>query len=143
MQAVQINDGSLPRPGGSEPPPVFVEANATNSKPSAYLFAKNLADLRAVNFLANDVLIQSNTIRLENVNFRRGSIVVLESQIGVLADRPNTGSPVQAGKVNFVRGVNYGGTDALQSIRQNGPTSGTPDTQPGIFVRPFTGRPKN
>jgi len=141
LTAVQINDGNGERVFNPDEP-VIVPASA-DAKPSAYVFAKNLADLRAVNFFANDVLVQSNTIRLENVSFRRGSFVILESQIGVLANNPNTGRPVEAGKVNFVRGVDYGGAPAQQNIQQNGPTSGSPSGQPGIYVRPFSGRPKN
>jgi hypothetical protein len=139
LTAVQINDGSAERqfnPDGPSSPPQA-------SSPSVYLFAKDVADLRTVNFFANDVLIQSQTIRLENVNFRNNSYVILESRIGVLADNPNTGGPVQAGKVNFVRGVNYAGAPAQQRLEQNGPSSGSSSGNPGIYIRPFSGRPKN
>lgn len=141
LTAVQISDGTAaPQPdgdGGVLNPPVFGE------QPTVYVFAKEMADLKKINFFANDVLIQSNTIRLENVRFRDGSRVLLESRIGILADNPNTGAPVQAGKVNFVRNVNYGNTPAHNTsvLQQNGPAP-TP-SGPGVFVRPFQGRLPN
>lgn len=141
LTAVQISDGTA-KPqsdgeGGFINPPRFGE------EPTVYVFAKEMADLKKINFFANDVLIQSNTLRLENVQFRDGSRVLLESRIGILADNPNTGAPVQAGKVNFVRNVNYGNTPAHNSgvLQQNGPAP-TP-SGPGVFVRPFKGRLPN
>lgn len=142
LTTVQLNDGSAERVFNPDAP-VLVPPSSSDAKPSVYLFAQELADLRAVNFFANDVLIQSQTIRLENVNFRNNSYVILESRIGVLADNPNTNRPVEAGKVNFVRGVNYAGAPAQGRLEQNGPSSGSSSGNPGIYVRPFSGRPKN
>jgi hypothetical protein len=140
LTAVQLDNGSAkPSPNGGGSP--AAAATITTEKTGVYLFGKELADLRRVNFFANDVLIQSNTIRLENVRFRDGSRVLLESRIGVLADNPNSNAPVQAGKVNFVQGVKYGSSNAENAVIQNGPAP-TP-SGPGIVIRPFRGRPSN
>jgi hypothetical protein len=141
LTAVQLVDGSVPNP--SSPPSGAGNGTLVTSAPteSVYLFGKQLADLRRVNFFANDVLIQSNTIRLENVRFRDGSRVLLESSIGRLADNPNTGAPVQPGRVNFVRNVDYGSSPAENAVIQNGPAP-TPGG-PGIVIRPIRGRPSN
>jgi hypothetical protein len=142
LTAVQINDGSAPNPGSPAPSGEGeLVAPGSVETASVYLFGKNFADLRRVNFFANDVLIQSNTIRLESVRFRGGSRVLLESRIGVLADNPNTGAVVQPGKVNFVSNVKYGSLDAQDAVIQNGPAP-TP-AGPGIIVRPLRSRPSN
>ena len=140
LTAVQIADGTKPTPPES-PSGQTGPASVTVQDPNVYLFAKDLADLNRVNFFANDVLIQSNTIRLEDVRFRDGSRVLLESRIGVLADNPNQGAPVQPGKVNFVRNVRYGSSPAEAAVIQNGPAP-TPSGS-GIIIRPFKGRLPN
>ncbi len=142
MTAVQINDGSaLTARAGSEGEIIFSGAPGDTNVSGVYLFGKEIADLKRVNFFANDVLIQSKTIRLEDVRFRQGSRVLLESAIGVLADNPNQNAPVQPGKVNFVRNVNYGSSPAENAVIQNGPAP-TPSGS-GIVIRPFKGRPSN
>jgi hypothetical protein len=143
MTAVQINDGSARRTGSPAVAGTLAgpSGSSETSAPSVYLFGKDLADLRRVNFFANEVLIQSKTISLESVRFRDGSRVLLESAIGVLASNPNTGAPVEAGKVNFVRDVKYGATDAQNAVIQNGPAP-TP-SGPGIVIRPYRGRLPN
>jgi FecR protein len=133
LTEVQFNDGTpLPPPNGSPAGNFGVR--------SVHLTGKNLVDLRLVNFFANDVLVQSQTIRLENVNFRRESRVILESSVGRLAANANSGAPVVPGFVNFVRGVRYGGQDPIQgsAVRQNGP--GSTPSGPGIFIRPLGNR---
>jgi hypothetical protein len=142
MTAVQINDGSVASVVfQSEGGPESVGAPGDTNVSGVYLFGKEMADLKRVNFFANDVLIQSKTIRLEDVRFRQGSRVLLESAIGVLADNPNQNAPVQPGKVNFVRNVQYGSSPAENAVIQNGPAP-TP-SGPGIVIRPFKGRPSN
>jgi hypothetical protein len=138
LTAVQLNDGRVAAPSGGASPSAPLAGESTGG---VYLFGKTFADLRRVNFFANDVLVQSNTIRLEDVRFRGGSRVLLESRIGVLADNPNTGVPVQPGKVNFVRGVTYGGSPAENAVIQNG-AAPTP-SGPGIVIRPVRARPSN
>ena len=142
MTAVQINDGSaLTATSGSEGELFFSGTPGDTNVSGVYLFGKEMADLKKVNFFANDVLIQSKTIRLEDVRFRQGSRVLLESAIGVLADNPNQNAPVQPGKVNFVRNVQYGSSPAENAVIQNGPAP-TPSGS-GIVIRPFKGRPSN
>lgn len=131
LQAVQLNDTSTPSSSGSPGPggTAFVPTNK-----QVFLSAQKLADLRNVNFLSNDVLLQARTIRLEQVNFRDGSRVVLESQIGRLAPNPNTGRPAIPGLVNFIKGVQYGDSPAEQFVIQNGP--GQTPGGAGIVIRP-------
>lgn len=140
LVSVQIADGTAPVSNSGSPAVANFGADSTGGQATVHLFAKEMADLNRVTFLANDVLIQSNTLRLENIRFRDNSRVILESRIGVLADNPNTGSPVQAGKVNFVRNVVYGSTPAHDSsvLRQNGPAP-TPSGS-GVFIRPYKGK---
>ena len=113
LTTVQLDDGSVPGiPIGNG------EFKATPERTGGvFLYGKELADLRRVNLFANDVLIQSRTVRLEEVRFRLGSRVILESALGVLADRPNRNRPVEPGKVNFVNNVHYGDTPAQYWIK--------------------------
>jgi len=132
LRAVQLNDTSTPAASGSPSPGGGTAFVPTNKQ--VFLSAQKLADLRNVNFLSNDVLLQARTIRLEQVNFRDGSRVILESQIGRLAPNPNTGRPAIPGLVNFIKGVKYGDSPAEQFVIQNGP--GQTPSSAGIIIRP-------
>ncbi len=130
LTRVELNDGSLS--------PSDFNAPATTSSRQVRLTTENLASLRMVTFNSNDVLLSARTVALQNVNFRQGSHVVLESQKGTLAPNPNTGRPPVAGLVNFVNGVRYGTSPAESAVIQNGPAGGsTPSPNaPGIIIRP-------
>ena len=72
--------------------------------------------LGGVNFQSQNVALESRTIALTNVAFAAQSNVTLRSQTGLLALRPNTGRPVELGKVNFIQSVTYGGKPAQNFI---------------------------
>ncbi len=133
LERVRINDGIPPDPDGTSGPMPLAS--------TVRLSASNLLSVSGVRFSANDIYMQARTISLADTNFRSGSRVWLESQIGVLAARPNTSSPVEPGKVNFIRNVRYGGnpiTNPSDSvILQNGlPSGGVSPQGPGIVIRP-------
>ncbi len=108
-----------------------------SGQPTVHIYGNELVAMNKVNFFASDVLVQSRTIALNNVNFKNGSRVLLESQIGTLAPNPNTGVPPIPGRVNFVRNVTYGGASAQSFVIQNG-AAPTP-AGPGIVIRPYRG----
>ena len=83
---------------------------------SVGLSARNSMDLMNVGFRAENVALDARTIALTNVAFIANSDVTLRSQTGLLALRPNTGQPVELGKVNFIRNVSYGGKPAQNAI---------------------------
>lgn len=73
----------------------------------------------------SDLNISGHTLVLENANF--GGDPVLRSDLGVLADHPNTGQTTQRGYVNFINGVTYNNvlvTDANKATYVN-PVSGS------------------
>ena len=123
LTAVQLNDTTTAASGS----PVF-------TVPGITLAASGLADLKNVNFVSSDVLLQARTIKLTNVNFRFNSRVTLESLVGKLAPNPNSGRPAVPGFVNFVKNVNYGGSPAESFVIQNG--AGSSSGGPGIIIRP-------
>ncbi len=130
MQRVQItdlSDGRTLSPGGTAGPPVQVP-------PTTLIMADNLVDLNRVNFSSRDVLVQSRTIALTNVQFHGQSRVLLESAQGRLAPQPNTGRPAIPGMVNFISNVRYGDGGAASAVIQNG--AGTTPSGPGIVIRP-------
>lgn len=55
-----------------------------------------------------DIAMSARTIALQDVDFPSGSRVSLSSEVGRLAENPNTNRPVQTGYVNFVQNVTYG-----------------------------------
>ncbi len=132
LSSVQIFDRSTraPSPAGGSTGP-------TGSQPTVHIFGGDFVGLNKVNFFASDVLVQSRTIALRDVNFSNGSRVLLESQIGRLAQNPNTGVPPVPGMVNFVNNVTYGGAPAQRFVIQNGPAP-TPNGS-GIIIRPYRG----
>ena len=83
---------------------------------SVGLTARNSMDLMNVGFRAENVALDARTLTLTNVAFIANSNVTLRSQTGLLALRPNTGQPVELGKVNFIRNVSYGGKPAQNAI---------------------------
>jgi hypothetical protein len=133
LERVRLNDGN---PAG------FVASNTPMpTAATVRLNATNLLSLSGIRFSANDIYMQARTISLADMNFRSGSRVWLESQIGTLASSPNTNAPVEPGKVNFIRNVRYGGNQINSpsdpSILQNGlPASGATPQGPGIVIRP-------
>jgi hypothetical protein len=130
LTRVQLNDTSTP-------PSSFntLDTSSTVSGKQVRLTTENLAALRLVTFASNDVLLSARTVALQNVIFRQGSRVILESERGTLAPNPNTGRPPIAGFVNFVSGVRYGTSPAEAAVIQNG--GGTPSqTSAGIIIRP-------
>ena len=133
LERVRLNDGN---PAG------FVASNTPMpSAATVRLNATNLLSLSGIRFSANDIYMQARTISLADMNFRSGSRVWLESQIGTLASSPNTNAPVEPGKVNFIRNVRYGGNPISSpsdpAILQNGlPGSGATPQGPGIVIRP-------
>ena len=131
LTSVQIFDRSSPSQpaGGTTAPP--------STPKTVHIFGGDFVGLSKVNFFASDVLVQSRTIALRDVNFSPGSRVLLESQIGKLARNPNTGVPPVPGMVNFVKNVTYGGAAAENFVIQNG-AAPTPNG-PGIVIRPYRG----
>jgi hypothetical protein len=129
LTTVQLNDQS--RPGQDGFAGVIQSAERTGG---VFLFGKDLADLQRVNFFANDVLIQSRTVRLEEVRFRWGSRVILESALGRLAPHPNHNAPVQPGMVNYINNVRYGEVRAQAWTAEYGDST-PPKNVPGIVIR--------
>ena len=84
---------------------------------SVSLTAGNVLSLNTVSVRAQSVSLEARTVALKNVNFRAGSAVTLRSETGLLAAKPNTNRPVELGKVNFIRNVNYGGLPAQRAVR--------------------------
>lgn len=80
------------------------------------LTAGNAMTLTNVAVNAQNIALQARTVALTNVAFPELSKVTLRSETGLLAQRPNTNQPVELGKVNFVRGVTYGGSPAQNAI---------------------------
>ncbi len=131
LRTVQIQDSTAPASPTSEGSSLSLASNVR-------LYAADLLSLNRVNFYANGILMQSNTLLLQDVNFRSGSRVILESNIGRLA-QIGAASPPRPGFVNVVgNSVRYGGTPVAPNssvVIQNGPAP-TPGG-PGVIVRPF------
>ena len=83
---------------------------------NANLTATGAMQLVGVNFQTQNVALEARTLALTNVAFAAQSSVTLRSQTGLLANRPNTGRPVELGKVNFIQNVTYGGKPAQNFI---------------------------
>jgi hypothetical protein len=62
------------------------------------------------------VSLEARTINLSDVDFKNGTDVTLISGLGRLAENPNTSSPSVPRKVNFIKGVTYGGAPAQQYV---------------------------
>ena len=58
------------------------------------------------------ISLSARTVNLSNIDFANGSAVKLYSQLGLLADNPNTGAQSVPGHVNFIINVNYNGSPA-------------------------------
>lgn len=136
LERVRLSDGTALNPDGTN------DVNGPMPRAATVrLSADNFLSASGVRFNASDVYLQARTISLADVNFRAGSRVWLESQLGILANAPNSNAPLEPGKVNFIRNVRYGG-NAIRSpqdsvILQNGLPSGAPTPQtPGIVIRP-------
>ncbi len=134
LKTVQIEDFTAP--GGPSS-----GGTSLSLAPNVRLYAADLLSLNRVNFYANGILMQSKTLLLQDVNFRSGSRVILESNIGRLA-QIGAASPPRPGFVNVVgNSVRYGGTPVGPNssvVIQNGPAP-TPGG-PGVIVRPFLGK---
>ena len=88
----------------------------TTAPGNASLTASGAMQLVGVNFQMQNVALEARTMALTNVAFAARSSVTLRSQTGLLANRPNTGRPVELGKVNFIQNVTYGGKPAQNFI---------------------------
>ncbi|HPA17731.1 MAG TPA: FecR domain-containing protein [Verrucomicrobiae bacterium] len=76
------------------------------------LMATDPAALLNVNGTAlnsQQIRMQADTIRLENINFPSGSMVDLDCRLGILAPNANTRATIMPGAVNYYDGVKYGG----------------------------------
>lgn len=69
-----------------------------------------------ISFPVAEIAMAARTINLVNVDFANGSIVNLFVQTGMLAPDPNTGKSSQAGYVNFINNVTYGGNPAQNYV---------------------------
>ena len=131
LSIVQIDDRTAPFSGSAG------ASGGPSPTLGVRLFSQDLLTLNRVAFYANGVLMQSNTIFLQNVGFRNNSRIVLESRIGRLILIPAGAAP-QPGYVNVVRNtVKYGGTAVSPGssvVIQNG--AGPTPSGPGIVVRP-------
>jgi hypothetical protein len=97
------------------------QENATSAPGSSLvLYANDTLNVRNARLGASSVSLDARTIALEGVDFKSGSQVQLSSGLGVLADAPNTGKPVEPRKVNFIQNVTYGGQPAQNAIGQSG-----------------------
>jgi hypothetical protein len=76
------------------------------------MYAEDTLNVKNARLGGASVALDARTIALEGVDFKSGSQVQLSSGLGVLADAPNTGKPVEPRKVNFIRDVTYGGQPA-------------------------------
>jgi hypothetical protein len=94
----------------------FTGYNAGTAATSVNITANNFMGINGAAFQAIDVSLQARTLSLQNVNFVRNSNVTLRSETGLLAAQPNTGRPVELGKVNFIRNVNYDGQPAQNFV---------------------------
>ncbi len=83
---------------------------------SVNLSAGNLMSLTNVALQAQSVALDARTVTLTNVAFPALSNVTLRSETGLLATQPNTGRPVEVGKVNFIQNVTYGGSPAQNAV---------------------------
>ena len=109
-------------------------ARAGTTRRQVSLQAQEIANLRTVDFVAGEVSLQARTLILESINFVQGSRVVLASENGRLAPRPNTGQPALPGYVNFISNVKYGGEPAQFSVITGPSISNV--TGRGIIIRP-------
>ncbi len=90
------------------------------------MYANDTLSVKNARLGGAQVSLDARTVVLEGVDFKSGSQVQISSGLGVLADSPNTGQPVDPRKVNFVRQVTYGGQPAQSLTGQSG--SGLPIT---------------
>lgn len=99
------------------------------------LIAENLLRVNGAQFQSQKVIMRAGTIDLSNVHFSEGSRVELFSRLGVkgadftVGNNPNPAS--EAGKVNFLSNVTYGGQPAPTRIL----TTPSPEAR-GIVIRP-------
>jgi hypothetical protein len=84
------------------------------------MYADDTLNVKNARLGGASVALDARTIALEGVDFKSGSQVQLSSGLGVLADAPNTGRPVEPRKVNFIQNVTYGGQPAQNAIGQSG-----------------------
>lgn len=82
------------------------------------------------------VSLNARTIALQNVNFTPGSVVILRSEVGMLAPDPNTSRPALPGYVNFIRDVTYGGAPAQDYVAPERGGTGIAPTRIEIGPRP-------
>lgn len=66
------------------------------------------------------VIIDENTVNLQNRNFASGTPLLIRSAIGLLTPNPNTGAASLQGYVNFIQNVNYAGNPAQFHLRSHG-----------------------
>ena len=87
----------------------------TNSAGGFGFFADNQIDLEDLTFAGNVeyIYMEARTINLSHIDFPAGSSVDLLSELGPIGGKyPNFGSSLP-GRVNFIEGVSYGGTENL------------------------------
>ena len=85
------------------------------------LYAHNQMDVDGLTFSdgLGQVYMEATTLNLENVDFPSGSEVRLVSEFGGIDGiYPNFGSS-EAGRVNFISGVSYGGSSNLMNDRSS------------------------
>ena len=85
------------------------------------LYAQNQMDVDGLTFSdgLGQVYMEATTLNLENVDFPSGSEVRLVSEFGGIDGiYPNFGSS-EAGRVNFISGVSYGGSSNLMNDRSS------------------------
>lgn len=90
-----------------------ITSGATPGYNQISLMATDPAGLLNVNgtvLASQQIRMQADTIRLENINFPNGSMVDLDCRLGILAPNANTRATIMPGAVNYYDGVKYGGT---------------------------------
>jgi hypothetical protein len=85
---------------------------ASKSGSQLLMYANDTLSVQNARLGGAQVSLDARTVVLEGVDFKSGSQVQISSGLGVLADSPNTGQPVDPRKVNFIRQVTYGGQPA-------------------------------
>ena len=80
-------------------------------KGKVYVYAQDTLTVDGAQFSQSlsEIYMEANTVNLSNIDFPYGTDVTLKSQLGGIDGKyPNFGT-VEAGRVNFLNDVKYGG----------------------------------
>ena len=72
------------------------------------MFAESMLEVKNTTIGGfGSINLEARTVILQNIDFPAGSTVLLKSQNGLLAPKPNTSQPIQNGFVNYLNNVSY------------------------------------